>query len=529
MNNIEYSTEYDEKYALIIGISKYEKAGPLENAENDANGIKKILVEKYNYAEKNITLLLNENATKKNILDEYCKFFEGTGNNDSLLFFYAGHGNTKMGKDGNQGFLIPYEGTEENWNTLIAWDDLRNKAQLIRAKHIFFIIDACYSGLALNRALSSGNTRFLSDIMKRASIQVLTAGMSDQTVSDAKGPLPGHSVFTGYLIKALEGEAAKDGILTANLIMPFVYNKVGNNTYTKQTPCFGYLWGEGDFVFSSGEETLDENNGKNNDKIVQIPSPFDDGAVRINNGYIEKLKELIIDTKNKIKVNELVNGQIQITLKRLEEYMKIYGTYDEERFFKKIKSIDNEIKIIIKTIIILVYYGQEDYINLVIRVIEKFAPIGYFNGCKEDSNAMYYPCFILFYIAIMSAIESRNFDILSRIIGITKRLENYSVMETDNLLSEISYKVNSISNFFRNINDNKDYKYPLNEYLYQFLQPTIDDELFLGKEDYKRLFCSCEIIISICNAVERYKKSGDISWCIQGRFCYELDSGYNRI
>lgn len=524
MSDIEYSTNYDDRHALIIGISKYEKVGPLENAKNDAKGIKNVLVNKHKYKEENITLLLNEEATKDNIMNEYCKYIDGTSNNDSLIVYFAGHGNTRMGKDGNQGFFIPYEGSEENWNTLISWDELKSKAQLIRAKHILFIIDACYSGLALNRSLTSGNTRFLNDIMKRGSRQVLTAGMSNQTVSDGRGPLPNHSIFTGYVIKALEGEAAdENGILTANLVMPYVYNKVGNNTYTRQTPCYGNIWGEGDFVFSTGNDSEEGDIKKNDDKMIQIPSPFDEGVIRVNNDYIETLKKLVADNRNKIKVNELVNGQAQIILKRLEEHMKIYGTYDEGRFYKKVKSINEEINSIIKSIIILVYYGQEDYINIVTRIIEKFAPVGYFSGCKEDAIAKYYPCLLMFYVAIMAAIESRNYDILRKIINITKRLKNYSSMESDNLLSVISYEMYTISGAFQNINEKKDYRYPFSEYVYELIQPLMDDELFLGEGDYKNLFCNCEILVSIWNAIEKYNKNSDYIWCIQGRFCYAIN------
>ena len=64
---------------------------------------------------------------------------------------------------------------------------------------------------------------------KRLSRQVLTAGKADETVSDGNGPISGHSIFTGHLIQGLEGKAAtKEGIITANGVMAYVYDKVGN-------------------------------------------------------------------------------------------------------------------------------------------------------------------------------------------------------------------------------------------------------------------------------------------------------------
>ena len=45
---------YNESWALIIGINKYENVNRLNFAVNDANVIKKLLIEKYGFPEKNI-------------------------------------------------------------------------------------------------------------------------------------------------------------------------------------------------------------------------------------------------------------------------------------------------------------------------------------------------------------------------------------------------------------------------------------------------------------------------------------------
>ena len=59
---------YDNSYALIIGIDKYENVQPLNYAVKDAESIQDILVNTFNFSESNIKLLKNQEATKQNIL-----------------------------------------------------------------------------------------------------------------------------------------------------------------------------------------------------------------------------------------------------------------------------------------------------------------------------------------------------------------------------------------------------------------------------------------------------------------------------
>ena len=175
-------------------------------------------------------------------MDTFNSYINNVGKDDSIIFYFAGHGNTKMGIERNAGFLIPYDGNEVNYNTLISWEELIRISNLIMAKHVFFILDACYSGLALTRTASFGRARFMSEILTRNARQVLTAGLSNQTVKDGSGIIPNHSLFTSFLLKALEGEAKNEyGILTANLIMAYVYNKVSNSTYSTQIPKYALL------------------------------------------------------------------------------------------------------------------------------------------------------------------------------------------------------------------------------------------------------------------------------------------------
>jgi tetratricopeptide (TPR) repeat protein len=127
---------------------------------------------------------------------------------------------------------------------------------------VWFVTDACYSGLALTRgaAGSYDPQRYLAEVTRRKARQILTAGGADEQVAD-HGP-NGHSIFTYTLLQGLSGAADLngDGYVTASEVGSFVPPRVSG--LSKQTPVFGSLVGSegGDFVLQlrEGQELLSD-------------------------------------------------------------------------------------------------------------------------------------------------------------------------------------------------------------------------------------------------------------------------------
>jgi hypothetical protein len=252
---------YKNSWALVVGINEYDSVQPLAYARNDAESFAAVLKSLLKFPEEQILLLCDKEATKENILTTFLDFtHKASDPDDRLLFFFAGHGTTKDGYMGEVGYLVPVNGNLNNLTSLIRWDDLTRNADLIPAKHILFILDACFSGLALKRAVyPSGVRRFLSDMLSRRSRQVITAGKADQVVADGGGPQGKNSIFTGHLLEGLSGAAVYDsGILTANGIMNYVYQKLINDPKSEQTPHYGHIDGDGDFILIAPDEDLQE-------------------------------------------------------------------------------------------------------------------------------------------------------------------------------------------------------------------------------------------------------------------------------
>ena len=242
-----YSPQYADGWALVVGINRYAHAPPLAIACADAESIAEVLVGDLGFPKKNVCVLLDDEATGTSIMERYLAF-EKLSANDRLLVFFAGHGITVQGQRGPVGYLVPVDGLCDKKNTLIRWDELTRDAEIIPAKHILFIMDACYSGLAIPRTAGAGEKRFISEMLQRFSRQVITAGKADETVADGGGPTGNNSIFTGHLLEGLRGRASDNGVLTASYLMDYVYKKVATDPRSNQTPHFGHLEGDGDFI-----------------------------------------------------------------------------------------------------------------------------------------------------------------------------------------------------------------------------------------------------------------------------------------
>lgn len=271
MRSDRYQPYYQDSWALVIGINRYRMASPLSFPCNDADAIASVLKEKFDFPEEQVIVLKDESATKEAILDAYIRLIDRANSlDDRVVVFFSGHGTTRRGYSGEVGYLVPVDGDPNNMASLIRWDDFTRNADLIPAKHILFIMDACYSGLALTKAIPPGTERFITDMLQRRARQVITAGKADQTVAEGGSPLGQNSIFTGYLLLALEGEAEDDnGVVTANGLMHYVYQRVSQASNSMQTPHYGHFDGDGDFVFKVPDSDLLASPQR--DYIVQTP------------------------------------------------------------------------------------------------------------------------------------------------------------------------------------------------------------------------------------------------------------------
>lgn len=203
--------------ALVIGISQYTEINNLRYADSDAREFAQILTDLAGYEKSDVSLLLNQEATKKRIVEEINKVVRLSEQHplDNFILMFAGHGiestlMTSNIKEKNQSretniFLAPTDASIEENNfystgngkevsneTFInrAW--LARQLSAIKAKSIFIILDSCYSGTktfgklflenegySIQNFGSANANKWVADVKKR-SLAVLTRPSLDK-------------------------------------------------------------------------------------------------------------------------------------------------------------------------------------------------------------------------------------------------------------------------------------------------------------------------------------------------------------
>lgn len=515
-------THYTNSRALIIGINQYENASPLSFAVNDAEEVRDVLVNELNFPEENITYLSDSDATKESILRSFMRYTETDVDLDDRIFvFFAGHGHTRTGIRGEVGYLVPYDANMADFSTFIRWDELTRNADLIRAKHMLFIMDACYGGLALTRNLHPGSTRFLKDMMLRYSRQVLTAGKADEVVSDSGGPLPNHSVFTGHLIEGLRGKATtENGILTAGGLMSYVYGKVANDKNSNQTPHYGYFDGDGDFILSAPQlAELEKPENKDLDSLVVVPFAEEDFARETTPNKIKKIKSLLASESSSIELHDFLIEEVRRFLSGTsEDHFKVQGQFSEDELLERIskyEELSNDIAVLAAC---LAYWAKPAHKTILQKILARSTDrLESQSGLTVWINLRWYPLILELYCAGIAAVEGKRYDSLANIFYSTISSSEYK--QRDELFVEAV--ANSIleltrADVFKKLPGHDKHYVPMSEYLFKILQPKLDDLLFIGKS-YEKSFDEFEVLFAL--VVADIKKQHDAHvWGPIGRF-----------
>ena len=254
---------YDDSWAVIIGIDKYKYSDQLNYAVKDAEAVKDMLISKFDYPEENIRYLINEDATLSEIKLALDDISSSADANDRILVFYSGHGETEQNNDGTEtGYIIPVEGRQEKpYATGLAMDDILRTCQMSSAKHMLFLMDACYSGLMTEnvKGLSKQQDEgYLSKVANEKARQIITAGGGGELVIERDEWQ--HSAFTKNLIEGFdtwEADYNKDGCITADELSTYLRENVTEDSDFQQTPQDGRFRnsGGGEFVFFGTRDT----------------------------------------------------------------------------------------------------------------------------------------------------------------------------------------------------------------------------------------------------------------------------------
>jgi hypothetical protein len=242
-------------WAVVIGIDEYEKVPRLKYAVADARSVAALL-EKQGF---HVAALYDAQATRQAILSELGdKLVERVGEDDRVLVFFAGHGETRKVKSGKEmGYLLPVNGEQDSLaGTSLSMGLIRELSDALPSKHVLFLVDVCYGGVAGQqfRSLPPMTEAYLKTITRERGRQLITAGGAEQQAME--GPEWGHSVFTHYLLEGLGKGLADlndDGIVPASELYGYLDSRVFAAAQLKGHQQRPELWAmaaeKGEFVF----------------------------------------------------------------------------------------------------------------------------------------------------------------------------------------------------------------------------------------------------------------------------------------
>ncbi len=521
-----YAAEYDNSWALIIGINAYEKTPRLLFARSDAEAMRDLLVSQYDFPAGRVTTLLDADATRQRIHETYLALAQDTVHpDDRVIVFFAGHGVTLRGRRGEIGFLVPVDGDPSDTASLMRWDEWTRNADLIPAKHILFLMDACYGGLALQRAAAPGSMRFVGDMLQRFSRQVLTAGKADEVVADSGGPRPDHSVFTGHLLEVLEGNATSE-VLTANQVMTQVYERVAQDPHSRQTPHYGFLDGDGDLIFNPGaaappevDPTVEE------DVLVQVPPRIEsDGST------VDRVKRYLADSAARILLDDLVSGQARTVVAECAPDHFPADTRENfaEVFADRVRAYEALVRPLQQSLVLLARWGEPSHRATLTRAFARLA-----DGADIEEGGLtvwiglrWYPLMLLHCSVGISALAAEQYATLASALSVSIGTRRSGGSPVPLVVSTVRGVLEADrADGFKRLPGHERHFVPRSEHLFKALQPPLEDLLFLGR-GYEPLFDRYEVFWSL-NYLDVTEKKG-LGWAPVGRFAYKFRRGYGQ-
>ncbi len=251
-------TLYERSHAIVIGIDRYKRLPDLQGSVRDARNVARAMRARG----MQVKSFLNEEATEDRITaylgDELPNRL---GSDDRVLVYFAGHG-VSVGEGAlAMGYLMPYEGDRERVrSTGISMRELQAWFAGYPSKHVMFVADACYSGLALSTRSLGLSTRlpdYLRQVKDRPVRLALTAGGAGEEVHEWRG----QGLFTYFFLKGIDGAADVNGdrIVTGDELVTFIKPNVTQTALSEfraaQHPQVGRR-GEGEFLFLAGTQVI---------------------------------------------------------------------------------------------------------------------------------------------------------------------------------------------------------------------------------------------------------------------------------
>ena len=242
LNNIQGKRFY-ASYAVVIGISKHKHHADdglrdLIFSDDDAETFAATLRE-LGWQDSHIKLLLNEEATQRNIMIALESWLTKTGPNDLIILFWSGHAFPDP-EDPEKVYLACYDTKISVPPTGYRMDKVHAALKERRARNVVVLADTCHAGKLITRGKKG--ISIVPHINKMHKQQSIPKGWIFMVGADSdrlavENSSWSNGAFTYCLVQGLSGKAdgfesvgSKDGIVTMGGLRAYLNTSMPDET-----------------------------------------------------------------------------------------------------------------------------------------------------------------------------------------------------------------------------------------------------------------------------------------------------------
>jgi type II secretory pathway predicted ATPase ExeA len=225
------------RYALLVGISKYDKLTDLPKAATDAEAIARVLEQhgdfykidrlpKHWVAEHNRYEVASDKRVTADELFNAIKTFLQEAEHNEVLIYFAGHGFRVASRAGKQrGFLAASDSTADGRNAIALDDDFNALLAQSNLSSLILLLDCCHAGALLEAELTRQVIEpSLATFNTPRDFYLITACRAAERSREGET----HGIFTAAVLEGLSFNNANQetGRVSVNRLFDFVYHSL---------------------------------------------------------------------------------------------------------------------------------------------------------------------------------------------------------------------------------------------------------------------------------------------------------------
>ncbi|MFN8656534.1 MAG: tetratricopeptide repeat protein [Candidatus Obscuribacterales bacterium] len=245
-----------DKWALVIGISKFQNpAYNLKYAAKDAQDFYNFLVKEANFRPDHVKLLINEQATRKNIMASFgSRWLPNVVEQGDLAVVYVStHGTPAASDSESKNYIVAYDTeADDPYSSGVDMDEVyRRIKDGVKTNRALIVLDTCYSGGAVpqGKGLVRCDNFDLKKVQLGSGHLIVSSSNTGEKSWESKRYENG--VFTRNLIDALRANGTKINVPEAfKQMQDKVRWEVKCDYGAAQIPQMGGNWSGAELILS---------------------------------------------------------------------------------------------------------------------------------------------------------------------------------------------------------------------------------------------------------------------------------------